>query len=135
MPEASALKTRSEPVQRSATAPSYAARPSAYAGQPYRPAVAQPAAQSWPVFAEKTQRVEQSVSVAQHDALISQNRYLLCSGSDQLWLVDIALSSARLWLEQGAEPLPLLMPVRLTLQQTEQAVFARQSGFIKPFGF
>lgn len=53
MPEASALKTRSEPVQRSAPAPSYAARPSAYAGQPYRPAVAQPAAQSWPVLLKK----------------------------------------------------------------------------------
>jgi DNA mismatch repair protein MutL len=135
MPEASALKTRSEPVQRSATAPSYAARPSAYAGQPYRPAVAQPAAQSWPVFAEKTQRVEQSVSVAQHDALISQNRYLLCSGSDQLWLVDIAVSSARLWLEQGAEPLPLLMPVRLTLQQTEQQFLLGKADLLSHLGF
>jgi DNA mismatch repair protein MutL len=97
--------------------------------------VAQPAAQSWPVFAEKTQRVEQSVSVAQHDALISQNRYLLSSGSDQVWLVDIAASAARLWLEQGAEPLPLLMPVRLTLQQTEQEFLLSKADLLSHLGF
>jgi DNA mismatch repair protein MutL len=135
MPEAPALKPASGHTQYSASAPAYAARPSAYAGQPYRPAVAQPAAQSWPVFAEKTQRVEQSVSVAQHDALISQNRYLLSSGSDQVWLVDIAASAARLWLEQGAEPLPLLMPVRLTLQQTEQEFLLSKADLLSHLGF
>jgi DNA mismatch repair protein MutL len=135
MPAAPALKPASGHTQHSASAPAYAARPSAYAGQPYRPAVAQPAAQSWPVFAEKTQRVEQSVSVAQHDALISQNRYLLSSGSDQVWLVDIAASAARLWLEQGAEPLPLLMPVRLTLQQTEQEFLLSKADLLSHLGF
>ena len=135
MPEAPALKPASGHTQHSATAPAYAARPSAYAGQPYRPAVAQPAAQSWPVFAEKTQRVEQSVSVVQHDALISQNRYLLCSGPDQLWLVDIAASAARLWLDQGAQPLPLLMPVRLTLQQTEQEFLLSKADLLSHLGF
>jgi DNA mismatch repair protein MutL len=135
MPEAPTLKPASGHTQHSATAPAYAARPSAYAGQPYRPAVAQPAAQSWPVFAEKPQRVEQSVSVAQHDALISQNRYLLSSGSDQVWLVDIAASAARLWLEQGAEPLPLLMPVRLTLQQTEQEFLLSKADLLSHLGF
>ena len=120
MPEAPTPKPASGYSQHSAIAPAYAARPSAYAGQPYRPAVAQPAAQSWPVFAEKTQRVEQSTAAVHNETLISQNRYLVCSGSDQLWLVDIAASAARLWLEQGADPLSLLMPVRLTLQQTEQ---------------
>lgn len=135
MPAAPALKPASGHTQHSASAPAYAARPSAYAGQPYRPAVAQPAAQSWPVFAEKTQRVEQSVSVAQHDALISHNRYLLSSGSDQVWLVDIAASAARLWLEQGAEPLPLLMPVRLTLQQTEQEFLLSKADLLSHLGF
>lgn len=135
MPEAPALKPASGHTQHSVAAPAYAARPSAYAGQPYRPAVAQPAAQSWPVFAEKTQRVEQSVSVVQHDALISQNRYLLCSGPDQLWLVDIAASAARLWLDQGAQPLPLLMPVRLTLQQTEQEFLLSKADLLSHLGF
>ncbi|WP_127020166.1 DNA mismatch repair endonuclease MutL [Rheinheimera mangrovi] len=135
MPAAPALKPASGHTQHSASAPAYAARPSAYAGQPYRPAVAQPAAQSWPVFAAKTQRVEQSVSVAQHDALISQNRYLLSSGSDQVWIVDLAASAARLWLEQGAEPLPLLMPVRLTLQQTEQEYLLSKADLLSHLGF
>lgn len=134
-PEAPALKTLSEPLQHSAVAPSYAARPSAYAGQPYRPVVAQPVAQSWPVFAEKTQRVEQPVSVTQQDALISQNRYLLCSGPNQVWLVDIAISTAKLWLEQGADPLPLLMPVRLTLQQTEQEFLLSKADLLSHLGF
>lgn len=135
MPEAPALKPASGHTQYSASAPAYAARPSAYAGQPYRPAVAQSAAQSWPVFAEKTQRVEQSVSVAQQDALISQNRYLLCSCSNQVWLVDLAASAARLWLEQGAEPLPLLMPVRLALQQTEQEFLLSKADLLSHLGF
>lgn len=134
-PEAPALKTLSEPLQHSAVAPSYAARPPAYAGQPYRPVVAQPVAQSWPVFAEKTQRVEQPVSVTQQDALISQNRYLLCSGPNQVWLVDIAISTAKLWLEQGADPLPLLMPVRLTLQQTEQEFLLSKADLLIHLGF
>ncbi|RVT47884.1 DNA mismatch repair endonuclease MutL [Rheinheimera sediminis] len=122
-------------VQPSAPTPSYAARPSAYAGQPYRPAVAQPVAPSWPVFAEKTQRMEQSDPVVQQEALISQNRYLLCSVSDQLWVIDIAASVARLWLEQGAAPLPLLMPVRLTLQQTEQQFLLSKADLLSQLGF
>lgn len=117
-----------------AIAASYAARPSAYVGQPYRPAVAQPAAQSWPVFAEKTQPVTQQAAELQ-DALISQNRYLLCSGAEQVWLVDIATSTARLWLEQGADPLPLLMPVRLTLQQTEQQFLLGKADLLSHLGF
>ncbi|WP_233079710.1 DNA mismatch repair endonuclease MutL [Rheinheimera soli] len=138
-PESAAFVMPELPAQRqvqpSATTPSYAARPSAYAGQPYRPAVAQPAAQSWPVFAEKTQRVEQSDSVVQQEALISQNRYLLCSVSDQLWVIDIAASAAPLWLEQGADPLPLLMPVRLTLQQTEQQFLLSKADLLSHLGF
>ncbi len=123
------------PAARAAvTTASYAARPSAYVGQPYRPAVAQPAAQSWPVFAEKTQPVPQQAAELQ-DALISQNRYLLCSGAEQVWLVDIATSTARLWLEQGADPLPLLMPVRLTLQQTEQQFLLGKADLLSHLGF
>lgn len=135
IPEAPALQPASGHTRHATTAPAYAARPSAYAAQPYRPAVAQPAAQSWPVFAEKTQRLEQSVSALQHEALISQNRYLLCSDSDQVWLVDIAASAARLWLELGADPLPLLMPVRLTLQQTEQEFLLSKADLLSHLGF
>ena len=135
MPEAPTPKPASGYSQHSAIAPAYAARPSAYAGQPYRPAVAQPAAQSWPVFAEKTQRVEQSTAAVHNETLISQNRYLVCSGSDQLWLVDIAASAARLWLEQGADPLSLLMPVRLTLQQTEQEFLLSKADLLSHLGF
>ena len=135
MPEAPVLKPGPEAVQHSTKAPAYAARPSAYAGQPYRPAVAQPAAQSWPVFAEKTQRAEQSTAAMHNETLISQNRYLLCSGSDQVWLVDVAASAARLWLELGADPLPLLMPVRLTLQQTEQGFLLSKADLLSHLGF
>jgi DNA mismatch repair protein MutL len=121
--------------QRADSAPAYAARPSAYAGRPYRPAVAQPAAQSWPVLAEKTKPVEQVIAAPQHEALISQNRYLLCSGADQVWLVDIAATTARLWLEQGSEALPLLMPVRLALQQTEQEFLLSKAELLNHLGF
>jgi DNA mismatch repair protein MutL len=121
--------------QRVDSAPAYAARPSAYAGQPYRPAVAQPAAQSWPVLAEKTKPVEQVIAASQHEALISQNRYLLCSGADRVWLVDIAATTARLWLEQGSEALPLLMPVRLALQQTEQEFLLSKAELLNHLGF
>lgn len=131
MPEAPALKPASGYSPPSA----YAARPSAYVGQPYRPAVAQPAAQSWPVFAEKVQSPEPAASALQDNALISQNRYLLCSGSDQVWVVDIAASAARLWLEQGASPLPLLMPVRLALQQPEQEFLLSNADLLSHLGF
>ncbi len=135
VPEASASNAVSRQHQRADSAPAYAARPSAYAGQPYRPAVAQPAAQSWPVLAEKTKAVEQVIAAPQHEALISQNRYLLCSGADQVWLVDMAATTARLWLEQGSEALPLLMPVRLALQQTEQEFLLSKAELLNHLGF
>jgi DNA mismatch repair protein MutL len=134
MPEGPVLKPVSGRIQHSVSSPSYATRPSAYAGQPYRPAVAQPSVGSWPVFAENTSASEQPVA-SQHDALISQNRYLLCSADEQLWLVDIATTAATLWLELGAEPLPLLMPVRLTLQQTEQQVLLDKADLLSHLGF
>ncbi|MDF3123790.1 DNA mismatch repair endonuclease MutL [Rheinheimera sp. 1928-s] len=124
-----------EQRQKPTSSPAYAARPSAYAGQPYRPAVAQPTAQSWPVFPEKVQLSEPSGIELQNDTLISQNRYLICSAVEQLWLVDIASSTANLWLEQGAEPLPLLMPVRLTLQQTEQEFLLSKADLLSHLGF
>lgn len=133
--ETAAQQRGAEQRQQAVSAPAYAARPSAYAGQPYRPAVAQPVAPSWPVFAEKTQRMEQSDSVVLREALISQNRYLLCSVSDQLWVIDIAASTASLWLEQGADPLPLLMPVRLTLQQAEQQFLLSKADLLSHLGF
>lgn len=135
VPEASASNAVSRQHQRADSAPAYAARPSAYAGQPYRPAVTQPAAQSWPVLAEKTKAVEQVIAASQHEALISQNRYLLCSRADQVWLVDIAATTARLWLEQGSEALPLLMPVRLALQQTEQEFLLSKAELLNHLGF
>ena len=134
-PEARASYQAPGHSRHTATTPSYATRPSAYAGQPYRPAVAQPAAQSWPVFAEKNQRPEPAVSAPQEKTFISQNRYLLCSGTDQVWVVDIAVSAARLWLEQGADPLPLLMPVRLTLQQAEQEFLLSKAEVLSHLGF
>lgn len=123
------------------TTSSYATRPSAYAGQPYRAAVAQPAAQGWPVFAEQAQRSEpteqaQSASpVSESDVLISQNRYLLCADAGQIWLVDLAISAARLWLQQGAVALPLLMPVRFTLQQSEQQILLSHAELFSHLGF
>lgn len=134
-PAAPASNAVSRQHQRADSAPAYAARPSAYVGQPYRPAVAQPAAQSWPVLAEKTKPVEQVIAASQQEALISQNRYLLCSGADRVWLVDMAATTARLWLEQGSEALPLLMPVRLALQQTEQEFLLSKAELLNHLGF
>ena len=122
--------------------PAYAARPSAYAGQPYRPAVAQPAAPNWPVMSESSlqqvpAKLTEKNAVSDHlsPALISQNRYLICMAQQQLWLVDIALTTARLWQEQGAVPLPLLMPVRLALQQTEQEFLLAKADLLCHLGF
>ena len=49
--------------------------------------------------------------------------------------MDIASSTANLWLEQGAEPLPLLMPVRLALQQTEQEFLLSKAALLNHLGF
>ena len=135
VPQAQPAKAVSGHNQTSTSVAAYAARPSAYAGQPYRPVVAQPAAQNWPVFAEKKQVATQQTSFGQQDALISQNRYLLCSDRAQVWVVDLAVTAARLWLKLGAEPLPLLMPVRLTLQQTEQAFLLKKADLLSYLGF
>ena len=49
--------------------------------------------------------------------------------------MDLAVTAARLWLKLGAEPLPLLMPVRLTLQQTEQAFLLKKADLLSYLGF
>ena len=64
--ETAAQQRGTEPQRQAASTPAYAARPSAYAGQAYRPAVEQPKAQSWPVFPEKVQLSEPSGIEVQH---------------------------------------------------------------------
>jgi DNA mismatch repair protein MutL len=97
--------------------------------------VAQNPAASWPVFAEKVQPTPPSVATVSQQYLISKNRYLLSADSEQIWVVDIASSVARLWLEQGATALPLLMPVRLELTATEQEFLLSKAQLLSHLGF
>jgi len=53
----------------------------------------------------------------------------------QLWLIDIAASVSAAWVHQPLSSSPLLLPLRLSLQQSEQALLLDNAELLAQLGF
>lgn len=53
----------------------------------------------------------------------------------QLWLIDIAASVSAAWVHQPLSTSPLLLPLRLSLQQSEQALLLDNAELLAQLGF
>lgn len=160
VPNAHALPTQTDARVVSSSRAHYAVRPSAYASPAFKaPAAARFGTErSWgdsSAIAAQTQSswhgasrsFESRASLpANTNALagetetfntlqLIENRYQVCVFDEQLFLQDIAPVLSRLWRETPVSALPLLLPVRLTLDENEQVRLLDKAELLAGLGF
>lgn len=118
----------------------FAVRPGPYTSPVYRASgkTSAGAAQPWPPALEAAPVTAAAASASTPDnsrLWLMQNRYQLCFVNEQLYLQDLVPVLARSWLARTLDALPLLMPVRLTLEHKEQQLLLRHAGLMAQLGF
>lgn len=67
--------------------------------------------------------------------LAANGRYAVAAFAGELWLVDASYSLCDLWLAQPPAASTLLLPLRLTLQESEKSALLAQAGNLAELGF
>jgi len=119
----------------------YAVRPGPYSSPVYRPSASRAAKSvtDWTsAFALPTTQKQASVSepdCGSADLWVINNRFQLRLHDHKLYMVDLVPVLTRLWLQQPAPAMPLLMPVRLSLSANEVQAFMARAELMAQLGF